>query len=263
MNNIIQCSTLGYNGRFGNQLFQYAFAKSYAEKYNCRLQIPENWHGRKIFPNIVDESLDRKLPINYEGDINLFENQKTNIDLDGYYTTRFHTKIMDSDKIKKWFSFSEQCFLPNMVPNFQYTAVHLRRTDFIETISKECIEHWIKFYSCDNLPIIIVSDDQNMASKKENFGITNYNSDLQDFFILMNATNIFRTNSTFSWWASELSTKKQKTYSPIVFNKLKIGQKNQFVDYKEGNYHVLAHGPFIDSFKEQEIYEIYFGDNKK
>ena len=44
----ITMSTLGINGRFGNQLFQYFFLRIYAERHKLRLEIPD-WLGRKLF----------------------------------------------------------------------------------------------------------------------------------------------------------------------------------------------------------------------
>ena len=59
--NKVQVSCLGGMGRFGNQLFQYAFAKSYADKYNCILEIPSDWIGWKIF-ELEDSVIEKKLP---------------------------------------------------------------------------------------------------------------------------------------------------------------------------------------------------------
>lgn len=38
----------GNLGRFGNQLFQYAFLRTYANKHNCQLQLPA-WVGNELF----------------------------------------------------------------------------------------------------------------------------------------------------------------------------------------------------------------------
>ncbi|QSA95909.1 alpha-1,2-fucosyltransferase [Methylococcus sp. EFPC2] len=45
---LISMSTLGRNGRFGNQVFQYAFLRIYAEKYGLNLQTPD-WIGQVLF----------------------------------------------------------------------------------------------------------------------------------------------------------------------------------------------------------------------
>ena len=41
-------STIGNNGRFANQLFQYAFLRIYAENHNLRIATSP-WIGQTIF----------------------------------------------------------------------------------------------------------------------------------------------------------------------------------------------------------------------
>ena len=45
---VITMSTLGKNGRFGNQLFQYMFLKTYAIRFRCIVQTPV-WIGQQLF----------------------------------------------------------------------------------------------------------------------------------------------------------------------------------------------------------------------
>jgi hypothetical protein len=46
--NYLTMKEFGKWGRFGNQLFQYAFLKTYARKYDCQLQLPP-WVGKVLF----------------------------------------------------------------------------------------------------------------------------------------------------------------------------------------------------------------------
>jgi len=57
---------------------------------------------------------------------------------------------------------------------------------------------------------------------------------LNDFFIMMKCTNLFRSNSTFSWWAATLGN--CAVYSPIVEDKKRIIE----VDFAEGNEEPLG-----------------------
>ncbi|MEB3343439.1 FkbM family methyltransferase [Okeania sp.] len=45
---VVTVSELGFNGRFGNQIFQYGFLKTYALKHNLRAETP-NWIGQYLF----------------------------------------------------------------------------------------------------------------------------------------------------------------------------------------------------------------------
>jgi len=44
----VAMTTLGQNGRFGNQLFQYCFLRIYGEIHNLRVEVPD-WVGRWLF----------------------------------------------------------------------------------------------------------------------------------------------------------------------------------------------------------------------
>ncbi len=44
----VSMSSLGTNGRFGNQLFQYAYVKLYALRHGLEAELPE-WEGKEIF----------------------------------------------------------------------------------------------------------------------------------------------------------------------------------------------------------------------
>jgi len=244
----VQCSQLGSNGRFGNQLFQYAFARTYADKFGYELEIPLDWEGRSIF-GIDAPPISCKMQERNEGDNGWFGDH--DIDLTGYFTTRNYTKYMDRSEIRKWFYLENYLDLPE-----RYTAVHLRRTDYstIGTISKECVEHWIDKFNVTD-PIIYLSDDTSLSNINE---LNRKHHFLDDFLIMINSTNLFRCHSTFSWWAGELSN--SRVLSPIVFNKLQICVQDQFVDFVEGNHPALCPRPFIVGQEDSKFYDIYFGE---
>jgi len=58
--NKITMSQFGHMGRFGNQLFQYAFLKLYAAKYNLQLELPP-WVGQQLF-GCTDPPITTRLP---------------------------------------------------------------------------------------------------------------------------------------------------------------------------------------------------------
>ncbi len=263
--NIVQHSNLGLTGKFGNQLFQYSFAKTYSMLYDCTLEIPSGWPGRVIFRNITDDSISCTLPKYGEGEISLMG--KKNIDLVGYFTTRNYTKYIDRSLVKQWFTLKDKYYEPNTFPAFEYNAVHLRRTDYdtIGTIGKECVDYWIEYYKCSHLPTIYVSDDPQEASDRTQFGLGDkYYGAMQDFLILANATNLFRCHSTYSWWAGELSPNLNQTvYAPIVFNQIKSNTANQFMEFVKGNHPAMCTSAFNPSYsKDEEDYDVYFGDRK-
>ena len=57
---VITMSSLGQNGRFANQLFQYAFLKCYGRTHSLRVETPA-WIGQKLFGH-ADPAITRPLP---------------------------------------------------------------------------------------------------------------------------------------------------------------------------------------------------------
>ncbi|MAG28208.1 hypothetical protein CMI47_22010 [Candidatus Pacearchaeota archaeon] len=226
--NIVQMSGLGKMGRFGNQLFQYAFAKSYAKKYNCNFEIPSDWIGRNIF-EIDDSSLSRQLPKTEIDDIPFGQ---VNIDLTGYFQHQKFLDIMNPDDVRKWFTFKKQWRDIFKKPKDFYVAAHLRHGDYVNgekycTISEECyIESCVKF-GYEKEDVIVVSEEKRQPEDSGNMDF------LYDFFVLTEADVLFRSNSTFGWWAGFLGNQKI-VYSPDVQGK--AGQHMIDVDFVEGNY---------------------------
>ena len=65
----VQMTALGECGRFGNQLFQYGFVRSYGHEHDLSVQVPD-WIGRYLF-DLDDPFPDGELPIVYERGCNL------------------------------------------------------------------------------------------------------------------------------------------------------------------------------------------------
>ena len=66
----VQMRSLGQNGRFGNQLLQYGFARLYAQQHDLVAEFPD-WIGRDIF-DFDDAFPSAKFPTVNEADADLF-----------------------------------------------------------------------------------------------------------------------------------------------------------------------------------------------
>lgn len=91
---IVTMSTLGKKGRFGNQVFQYAFLKIYAKVFDLKVETPE-WVGHHLF-GTKDPPITKNLPVIFEEKQtnleSLFKEPKPrykNVDFFGFY--QFHT----------------------------------------------------------------------------------------------------------------------------------------------------------------------------
>ena len=233
----IQMSYLGRFGRFGNQLFQYAFAKSYAEKYNCTLEIPKNWVGRKIFKNIDDPPISNPLP---KTKLDIIPWGRKNIDLFGYFCAPEFVQFLTRKKLKKWFQIKDK--RTDLFPKSEkYLAAHLRRGDYTTqfsflycTVSKKSYLETISRFKLDKYKVKWVSENnkkQHPLCEKENISF------LPDFITLLNADVILRANSSFSFWAAVLSD--GEVYSPVV--KKKTGKND--VEFVRGNYPAMLLDP--------------------
>jgi hypothetical protein len=227
---VIQCTTLGNNGRFGNQLWQYCFAKALATRNGAELQIPEDWVGRKIF-NIVDEPIKQWLPQTSLDQVSIND---VNVDLFGYFQDpAFHTILNDKD-IRSWLTFQPKWLsLYDHFKQAPYTALHMRKGDYKNLQHVFCLVSDESYYKASeenghfdlNLQIMTEENPTPCQHAKEiGAGF------LPDFFKLMYATHLYRSNSTFSWWAGYLGN--NDVYSPVVGNLVGL----QTVPFVKGNH---------------------------
>lgn len=240
MREVIQVSCLGNMGRFGNQLWQYAFAKAYAEKHDCELQIPHNWIGRQLFKFVDEPAIVEPLP---RTELDYLPTGETNIDLYGFYQHQKFIDVMDADKVRNWFTFKDEW--EEMFPKVQdyYIAAHMRRGDYTGhpnfcTISVDSFRDAVNKFGHDESKVVPVAEEFKHPSDTRDYSKnkTYYeNIDfLFDFFLVRNADVIFRSNSTFSWWAAFLAKPDVQVYSPMV-----QGLKGQYdigVEFVEGNW---------------------------
>ena len=232
MSGIVQISCLGKFGGWGNQLFQYCFARAYAEKNNAELQLPPYWHGRFIFKDAKDFPVQRgtlltSLPLDH-----IPKNGSTNVNLFGYFQFREALDYLSKEKVKKWLEFSDEWvqMFPK-IDNF-YIACHVRRGDYATkyshiycTISEQSYLDAMKEYGYNESNSYWTFDEQ-----PSYYTLCPYPY-LPDFFTLMNSDVLFRANSTYSVWASILGN--CETYSPVVEG---ITGLNRHVKFVPGNH---------------------------
>jgi hypothetical protein len=203
---IIQLRELGWQhkwGWFGNHLFQYAFARAYAERHDCILEVNQDWPGLKTF-GLRHPAPSVALPTVHDRDL---EDGQINVALVGFFQDQRRVDILSRRKVREWFQFAEP-FIPPY--RGRYNAAHLRRGDFINHPRE---------------PAII--SDRSYAQAFEKFGAHRVvrisdappgSDPMEDFQILMHADKLFRANSSFSWWAAALN-EYGTVYSPVLAGK--------------------------------------------
>lgn len=203
---IVTVSCLGNNGRFGNQLFQYAFARAYAEQIGAELQTPY-WAGRELFIGIDETIMSAPAGPSVE-----FPNGEGNIDLYGYFQQPEHLKLLSRSKLKEWFTFKSYLADPFLLKDYNVKKhsliLHKRRGDYLSyqdifaIVSDQSYESSVTSFGFNINDAVIFDDSRHISST------------IEDFITMMHCDNLFRSNSTYSWWAATLGT--CNVYSPVV-----------------------------------------------
>ena len=206
---------LQFLGRFGNCLFQYSFARAYAEKHGLQLQT-DPWIGQKIFdlndPPISPLLQDKR-------DENTLVDGEHNFILRSYCQQQ-KCLIYTQEQAKRWFKFRPviDSELKSRVPREGNLVGHRRVGDYAgygyPVVSLQSyINH------CENV-LGIPERELVMVTEESAYTLTDFPTDLAflpDFYRLCRAHILLRGNSTFSWWAAVLGN--SIVYSPLIHGK--------------------------------------------
>ncbi|MFM2042445.1 MAG: hypothetical protein RLY86_1021 [Pseudomonadota bacterium] len=134
-------TTLGTNGRFGNQLLQYGVTRLYAEHHGLQLETPM-WLGRRLY-DLDDPLPGPPLPRMAEVDMKLPEGftsivaEAANHDIDGYFCGDTSALAPSAARFRRFFSpgrhlrpLADQVRDRLRSDGHTVVAIHLRRGDF-------------------------------------------------------------------------------------------------------------------------------------
>lgn len=234
---------LHFLGRFGNQMFEYAFARGYCERHGFTLTT-DPWPGERIFMiehargSIELPRRDENSLVDGEGDVS-YRSYSQRAKCAAYYTRA---------QVRSWFTFRPEIeeALRILTPGDQTIAAHLRRGDYVgsgsiyPTISKEsyllaCDEHGL-----DRSKLHWLSDDCPTVTNE-------FCADLgfvPDLFVMSKAKTLLRANSSFSWWAGAIGN--GRVFSPVI-DGLVGGMEHDNVRFVEGLHPRIADIDFVDS----------------
>jgi hypothetical protein len=241
---MITCSSIGYNGRLANQIFQFASTIGIARKlgYDPKFPIenfisgdPHDYNGGKLrecfdIPDHYFEFRDKiTRSISYvynEGSFKYDEATREvpdGVDLRGYFQSELYFKDC-SDEIRKLLKFRDEynqkasIYIDSIKlenPNKELTSVHVRRGDYLQYPDHHpaCpLEYYKKAMShlsgkCDQI-FILFSDDPEWC--RENFRgpdflISNLGDAYSEMCAMTMCHNNIIANSSFSWWGAWLN----------------------------------------------------------
>lgn len=233
-------------GGFGNQLFQYAFARAYALSAGYDF-VCSPWIGERIF-QLDDQRPDSRHMerINETMALELLDRDWVlpgNIELRGYFQQQkalIYTRTM----LREWFTLQpavENFLHYRREPSWKVCA-HRRVGDYpgygyvIPSVaSYKVAAH--TFNLCETAAGITWVTEENPWRLPEMDGDLRF---LPDFYRLMRAPVILRGNSTFSWWAATLGA--GQIFAPVIES---LASGEQHCHFVEGNWPKFANLDFI------------------
>jgi len=239
---VITVTSLGRDGRFGNQLFQYAFLKIYAKQHNLDVQAP-NWIGQSLFGHTDKLVLQRRPKVKEKSNdlakalIPNARERFENVDFQGYF--QYHTSFYApyKDYFRRLFEPVEEIRrrlekAMEVLRQMGKTVVglHLRRADYgyghFFVAPSQWYKEWLKnlWLGLDKPVLFIASDEPEIvtADFREYEPVTSEQLGLDwpaaefypDFYILSQCDIVAISNSSFSFLACMLNERGKAFYRP-------------------------------------------------
>jgi hypothetical protein len=221
---VISFTELGRKGRLGNQLFQYAFLRSCAEKLGVQYLCPE-WEGDSIFDlnehgqRIVGSSAGLPQWCPPDSNFGWIDGWAPidGVDYCGYFeSSKFYRSESD---VRRWFTFREQVLqqaiesLPGF-PVHDAVGVHLRFGDYryyadFYNPKRSYYSEAIRILCPGATPVLVFSDEpdramQLMSGLGREIHCVRGNSAAVDLALMSMCSAIVCAASTFSWWGAFL-----------------------------------------------------------
>lgn len=244
-------------GGIGNQLFQWAFAKSLSVTNNCSYILDDSHYEicNKHFytldrlPKLQDEcklsrdqSCDFRVidPLNYV-EIQNLPNDKT-FYFDGYWQCEKYFK-QHEDVIRSYLEphgdIKERLLSRYGSKLNNSVSIHVRRTDYLDSNGFHPVadnNYYEKALESvgqiDN--IFIFSDDLKWCKntfKADNIVFAEGNSNVEDLWLMSMCSNNIIANSSYSWWGSWLNSNPNKTVvAPSKWFGIQNNNKQVYLD---------------------------------
>ena len=239
---------IGYNGRFGNQLFQFASTIGIGRKLGYEIKFPIQNINNGVTHNTADgKPFVAKLNITecfnidksfFDDNVQpqFFKNERffhfddeifninDNTSVNGYFQSEKYfehckDEILNILEIKPEILKSAYELLPKV--NKELVSIHIRRSDYLvlgdyhSLNGVDYVNKAIELISgVDSYHFVVCSDDvdwcESIWGGNKNFTIIKSDSSYIDFTTMSLCHHHIISNSSFSWWSSYLSKNKNK-----------------------------------------------------
>ena len=235
---------LGYYGRFGNQLFQYAALVGIADKIGCAYGINyQNAQREKIITSFVgpeklelleafnlsaEDISNRSIPTKFcherkfDFDRRFFNlDSEVDADLFGYFHTEKYFshcvgKIRSEFEFKTHIREEAERQIEQLRDEKTLVSLHVRRGDYakVKYINPCKLSYYIKAISLfENCKFVVFSNDISWCQRNffgENFVYVIGNNKFVDMCMMGLCDHHIIANSSFGWWGAWLNPSKQK-----------------------------------------------------
>jgi hypothetical protein len=239
---MITHKSIGYSGRLGNQMFQYAALKSVSLKTGFECFLPNNINikengcldlaNNKWIPYKLDllECFDlnckieeNKLSNIYQEQNFLFEsnifNIKDDTSIEGYFQSYKYFEEFETE-IKQEFTFKPEILkkCKNIINNYSDSvSLHIRRGDYVNNpnywnVTPEYINEALQQFTDKEYKFLIFSDDIEWCKEifPEGVIFIEGNTQFEDLCLMTLCNHNIISNSSYSWWAAYLNNNKNK-----------------------------------------------------
>lgn len=239
---VITMSSLGKNGRFANQIFQYAFLKIYAKQHHLRVETPP-WIGQFLFGH-QDPAISRQLPqvreeSNDRHQSKIIHSQVVyqNVDFWGYfqYNTAYYAPYKDYfrslfNPVEPIKNYLQQAVNHLRSQGQTLVGIHLRRGDYgyehFYVAPNQWYKDWLSgFWETLERPVLFIASDEPetvLDDFREYHPITSKDLGLKlpqaefypDFYLLSQCDAVAISNSSFSFLACMLNQQGKFFFRP-------------------------------------------------
>ena len=226
---MISFKTLGQYGRLGNQLYQYAFLRTTAQRLGVKFFCPE-WRGDKIF--LLNDEQERsrvpgqtktvyRQPLENCGFVEDALHIEDGTDIIGFFQAE---QYFDRGKVTRWYAFRPEG-VRAVQENYRHidfpqcTGIHLRFGDMKSNPNYVVLPP--RYYAealsrvRPRQQVLVFSDEMDRAKEhlrdlSGNFLYVKGNEDFEELYLMTRCRDFVCSMSTFSWWGAWLNEQPDK-----------------------------------------------------
>ena len=234
---MITHKSIGYSGRLGNQMFQYAAAKAQALRLNVDCYLPDHTVIKQdgCFDYTNNKWIQYKLdlydcfnitaPLLNQTEVNVYTESNfsyeslilevlDNTSIEGYFQSYKYFEDC-KDRILEEFTFKDEILNKCKAEVSKYAnpvAIHIRRGDQVAhpnmwNVSLEYIQAALEQFSDEEYTFLIFSDDIEWCKQVFPEGVVfmEGNNQYEDLCLMSVCNHNVISNSSYSWWAAYLN----------------------------------------------------------